>query len=59
MAVLKYLDTILHVIIDEHINCSNSLQDFMDKSKLSNIQYQGVLELAKYDRYLLIGQKNG
>jgi len=46
-------------IIDEHINCSNSLQDFMDKSKLSNIQYQGVLELAKYDRYLLIGQKNG
>lgn len=46
-------------IIDEHINCSNSLQDFMNKSKLSNIQYQGVLELAKYDRYLLIGEKNG
>lgn len=46
-------------IIDEHINCSDSLEDFIQKSKLSKIRYQGVLELPKYDRYLLIGDKNG
>jgi len=46
-------------IIDEHINCSDSLEDFIQKSKLSKIRYQGVLELPKYDRYLLIGDKSG
>lgn len=46
-------------IIDEHVNCSDSLEDFIQKSKLSKIRYQGVLELPKYDRYLLIGDKNG
>ena len=46
-------------IIDEHINCSGSLEDFIQKSKLTKIRYQGVLELPKYDRYLLIGDKNG
>jgi len=46
-------------IIDEHINCSQSLDDFRKKSKLANIKYKGVLELPKYERYLLIGDKNG
>ena len=46
-------------IIDEHINCSKSLDNFLKKSSLQNIKYKGVLELPKYDRYLIIGEKNG
>lgn len=46
-------------IIDEHINCSRDLEDFIKKSKLANIKYKGVLELPKYERYLLIGDKHG
>ena len=46
-------------IIDEHINCSKSLDDFITKSDLQTLKYKGVLKLPKYDRYLLIGDKNG
>ena len=41
----------------EHINCSDSLEDFRWKSKISKEFYSGTLELPKYDRYMIIGRK--
>jgi trans-aconitate methyltransferase len=41
----------------EHINCSDSLDDFKWKSKISKPFYTGTLELPKYDRYMIIGRK--
>ena len=45
--------------LDEHINCSNSLEDFKIKSKLKNIEYAGELELPKYTRFMVVGKNNG
>jgi len=41
----------------EHINCSDSLDDFKWKSKITREFYSGTLELPKYDRYMIIGRK--
>ena len=42
--------------IDEHINCSHSLEEFINKSKL-HVLYSGSKEFYKYTRYLIIGRK--
>lgn len=44
------------VELDEHINCSESLEDFIQKSKI-NVLYSGQIELPLYTRYLIIGRK--
>ena len=41
--------------IDDHVNCVNSLDEFKIQASLSNIIYEGELELEKYTRYMLIG----
>jgi hypothetical protein len=41
----------------EHINCVNSLQDFIEQAALSKIAHSGVLETQKYDRFMLIGNR--
>jgi len=41
--------------IDDHVNCVNSLDEFKQQALLSNIIYEGELELEKYTRYMLIG----
>jgi len=41
----------------EHINCSESLEDFKWKAQISKELYSGILELPKYDRYMIIGRK--
>ena len=38
-----------------HINCVNNLGEFKQQAPLSNIIYEGELELEKYTRYMLIG----
>jgi len=43
--------------LEEHINCSQSLSEFIDSAPMSKIIYQGTLSLDKYDRYMLIGIK--
>ena len=43
--------------IDDHVNCANSLDEFKIQASLSNIIYEGELELEKYTRYMLIGYK--
>ena len=41
--------------IDDHVNCINNLDEFKQQAPLSNIIYEGELELEKYTRYMLIG----
>ena len=43
--------------IEDHVNCVNSLDKFKQQASLSNIIYEGELELEKYTRYMLIGYK--
>ena len=42
---------------EEHIRCSIDLDDFV---KMSNIEpiWKGVMEMPKYQRYMIIGRKN-
>lgn len=44
--------------IDEHIRCAFDIEDFV---KISNIDplFSGTLKLPKYDRYMIIGKRNG
>ena len=43
--------------IEDHINCVNNLDEFKQQAPLSNIIYEGELELEKYTRFMLIGYK--
>ena len=43
--------------IDEHVNCSESLDAFAKQTPMSQVLYQGELELEKYTRYMRIGYK--
>ena len=41
--------------IQDHINCVGNLDEFHRQAPLSNIIYEGSLELEKYTRYMIIG----
>jgi hypothetical protein len=41
----------------EHINCVNTLAEFVDQAGLSKIAFSGVLETKKYARFMLIGNR--
>lgn len=41
----------------EHVNCVNTLEDFVGQVGLSKISFQGVLETKKYARFMLIGHR--
>ena len=43
--------------IEGHINCSNSLGDFVKYLPLTEFDYAGELELEKYNRFMVIGTK--
>lgn len=43
--------------LNEHINCSTSLKEFEQNSKLDIIM-SDTLKLPKYDRYMIIGHKH-
>ena len=40
-----------------HVNCVDSLEDFMEKAPLSEVLGQGTLNLGAYRRFLLVGVK--
>lgn len=42
--------------LEEHINCSKDIDDFLSKSNLKPL-YCGSLELPLYNRFMLIGRK--
>lgn len=43
--------------LDEHINCSETLDEFIKKSKL-NVETANELQLAKYKRFMIIGTQH-
>jgi|TARA_X000000950_G_scaffold146324_1_gene180789 hypothetical protein len=42
--------------LDEHINCSKNLEEFVKKSNLK-VDVAETLSFEKYDRYMIIGKK--
>lgn len=43
--------------IEEHVNCSKTLEEFSDKSPMTTVLYEGELQLSKYKRFMKIGYK--
>jgi hypothetical protein len=43
--------------VEEHVNCSETLDDFWDQTPMRWIEYSGELELPKYTRFMRIGYK--
>ena len=43
--------------VEEHINCSSSLEEFANQTPMSHVYYDGELFLDKYTRYMRIGIK--
>lgn len=43
--------------LKEHVNCKDKLEEFENSCGL-NIVWSGTLKLPKYDRYMIIGNKN-
>ena len=43
--------------LPEHVNCVKDINQFKQQAPLSNIIYEGELELEKYTRFMLIGYK--
>lgn len=44
--------------LDEHINCHDSLEEFVGASLIKKVYIADSLKLPKYTRFLLIGKKN-
>lgn len=43
--------------IEDHINCVNGPTEFAEQSPMTEVLYQGALELPKYTRFMRIGIK--
>jgi len=46
-----------YVAIPEHVNCSETLDDFKRQAPMRELLYAGELTLDKYTRFMLIGRK--
>ena len=51
------LQTNNYVEIEDHINCSSSLEEFRTQTPMTTVLYEGELMLDKYTRYMRIGIK--
>jgi hypothetical protein len=43
--------------VDEHVNCSDNLNDFSNSASMTNTMFEGELSLQKYKRFMKIGFK--
>jgi hypothetical protein len=43
--------------IEDHVNCSRSLEEFSETTPMSKVLFEGRLDLEKYSRYMKIGYK--
>jgi len=41
----------------EHVNCVDSLQAFIDQCHLARLAFSGELDMKKYTRFMLIGER--
>ena len=44
--------------LPEHINCVSSLKEFKNQATGMDLVYEGVLDMKRYKRFLLIGYKS-
>lgn len=54
---LVILQTNNYFEIEDHVNCSASLEDFKKQTPMNHCLYEGALELPKYTRYMRIGYR--
>jgi hypothetical protein len=54
---LLVLQTNNYFEIKDHINCSTTLEEFTTNSPMTEVLYQGELQLPKYTRFMQIGIK--
>ena len=54
---LLILQTNNYFEIEDHINCSASLEEFRAQCPMQEVMFAGKLALDKYTRYMLIGRK--
>ena len=43
--------------IEDHINCVNDIDEFVEQTPMSQVLFEGSLELSKYTRFMRIGIK--
>jgi hypothetical protein len=43
--------------IEDHVNCAESLEDFAKQTPMTQVLYEGELQLIDYTRYMRIGYK--
>jgi hypothetical protein len=43
--------------VEEHVNCSNNLNNFSNSAPMTNTLFEGELSLQKYKRFMKIGRK--
>jgi len=43
--------------IDDHVNCSTTLKQFGEMTPLSELKYEGELDLGQYKRFMRIGYR--
>lgn len=41
----------------DHTNCVDSIDEFLEQTNFTKVLYRGELELEKYTRYMIIGEK--
>lgn len=46
-----------YIEIEDHVNCSKSIEDFSKKAPMKTVLYEGELVLPKYTRFMKIGIK--
>jgi hypothetical protein len=54
---LMILQTNDYFEIEDHVNCSASLQDFANQTPMAQCLFQGIIDLGKYRRFMRIGVK--
>ena len=57
VGTLVILQTNDYFEIEDHVNCVNDIDEFKQMAPLTNVLYEGVLNLEKYNRYMLIGYR--
>lgn len=55
--VLLILQTNDFVDIDDHVNCSTTLEDFAAKTPMAECLFEGELDLGSYKRFMRIGYR--
>jgi len=55
--VLLILQTNNYTDIEDHVNCSHSLEDFTEQTPMQECLYEGELDLGQYKRFMRIGYK--